>query len=254
MQILLQRLSINANIVFVFYLNANSIWFAQSMPSLWSLCWATQVCSSCFSEFETDFQSASITRGSSAKTSKKQARVVGRLLLFQGKRETNPRMNSRIYFWRALALCVGFSFLIVLTRGKIMIAFYKFLCWENTLIRTTHVGKEKLGGIRPPSERPTQIHGRSSSVVYPLLHSHRKRCILDKIHPEHQYLTDKHDFSKTHKLQDQVKQVIRQSLNQHRRQSENGGRAKRKHVRVHPRAYGGTTNWPRGKEIIKSKS
>ena len=41
MQRLLQMLSINANIMFVFYLNANSICFAQSMPLLCSL-WQRQ--------------------------------------------------------------------------------------------------------------------------------------------------------------------------------------------------------------------
>ena len=67
MQRLLQMLSINANTMFVLHLNANSICFAQSMPPLWSLCWAAQVCSSCFLELEADFQRASVTKGRAGK-------------------------------------------------------------------------------------------------------------------------------------------------------------------------------------------
>lgn len=74
MQILLQRLFINAN-MFVFYLNANSICFAQAMPSLCSLCCAARVCSSCFLEFETDFQRASHKKF--MEDSREQASVVG---------------------------------------------------------------------------------------------------------------------------------------------------------------------------------
>lgn len=84
MQILLQRLSINANIMFVFYFNANSICFAQCMPSLCSLCWVAQVCSSCFLESETDFQGGKVTKSSSLKTteSKQVQWGSGKALLF----------------------------------------------------------------------------------------------------------------------------------------------------------------------------
>lgn len=44
---------------------------------------------------------------------RKQASVVGflgSLLHSWGERETNPRMNSGIYFWRGLTLCGGFFF------------------------------------------------------------------------------------------------------------------------------------------------
>ena len=62
---------------------------------------------------------------------------------------------------------MGFSFLMVLTKEKIRIAFYKFLCWENTLRRETHVGKETLGGMRLLSEHPTQEQGCSPQKLCP---------------------------------------------------------------------------------------
>lgn len=134
MQILLQRLSINANIMFVFYLNANSICFAQSMPSLCSLCWAARVCSSCFLEFETDFQRARVTKRSSLK--RKESKQVwwgswGGFFTFKARekqiQEWIPEFTSA-EVW----LCVwDFAGSIVLTKEKIRIAFYKFLCWET---------------------------------------------------------------------------------------------------------------------------
>lgn len=79
-------------------------------------------------------------------------------------------MNSGIDFWNGLALWVGFSFLIVLTKEKIRIAFDKFLCWENILRRPTHVGKEQLGGChQPPNPEPRLASAESTDLT---------RCIL----------------------------------------------------------------------------
>ena len=49
---------------------------------------------------------------------------------------------------------------MVLTKEKIRIAFYKFLCWENTLRGETHVGKETLGGMRLLSIRAPNAEAR----------------------------------------------------------------------------------------------
>lgn len=89
---------------------------------------------------------------------------------FNLRQERNKSKNEfRIYFWRGLASCVGFSFLIVFTKEEIRVAFYIFLCWKN-ILRKTDVGKEKLGSTRlPPEQRLAPSESSAFTLHTPLL-------------------------------------------------------------------------------------
>lgn len=63
-------------------------------------------------------------------------------------------MNSGIHFWKGLALCVGFSCVIVLTKEKLGIAFYIFLCWEKYTQKKNTCWKGKTGWHRATMRLP----------------------------------------------------------------------------------------------------
>lgn len=196
MQILLQSLSINANVMFVFYLKANSICFAQSMASLCSLCWAAQVCSSCVSESETCCQRARVTDRALWRGRKKQVcRGPG-----GGKGETHTRRNSEIYFCRSLALCVGFSFLIVSTKRKLGLLFIYSFPGKYTQKNTLEI-KNWVALAATREHDPEPRLAPSQSPASPWSSSCRRGCWPERLLADTEVLRTTDWYSSTcHKI------------------------------------------------------